>query len=97
MNVTIKDVAREANVSTSTVSRVISNSDKISDKTKKRVNEVIKKLNYTPNIIARGLVKNRTGILAVVLPTEAEDIFSNPFFIQAMKGISIFHQLNYFV
>lgn len=92
MNITIKDVAREANVSTSTVSRVISNSDKISDKTKKKVNEVIKKLNYTPNIIARGLVKNRTGILAVVLPTEAEDIFSNPFFIQAMKGISICSQ-----
>ena len=92
MNVTIKDVAREANVSTSTVSRVISNSDKISDKTKKRVNEVIKKLNYTPNVIARGLAKNRTGILAVILPTEAEDIFSNPFFIQAMKGISICSQ-----
>lgn len=89
MKVTIKDVAKEANVATSTVSRVLANSDKISDKTKARVNEAIKKLNYTPNIIARGLANNKTRILAVILPKEAENIFANPFFIQAMKGISI--------
>lgn len=98
MKVTIKDVAREANVATSTVSRVLSNSHKISDKTKERVNEAIKKLNYTPNIIARGLANNRTRILAVILPKEAEDIFSNPFFVQAMKGISIYAQKeNYYI
>ncbi|MBD7916391.1 LacI family DNA-binding transcriptional regulator [Clostridium sp. Sa3CUN1] len=89
MKVTIKDVAREANVATSTVSRVLSNSDKISEETKIRVNAAIKKLNYTPNIVARGLANKKTRILAVILPNEAEDIFSNPFFIQAMKGISI--------
>lgn len=89
MKVTIKDVAKEANVATSTVSRVLANSDKISDKTKERVNEAIKKLNYTPNIIARGLANKKTRILAVILPKEAENIFANPFFIQAMKGISI--------
>lgn len=98
MKVTIKDVAREANVATSTVSRVLSNSHKISDKTKERVNEAIKKLNYTPNIIARGLANNKTRILAVILPKEAEDIFSNPFFVQAMKGISIYAQKeNYYI
>lgn len=89
MKITIKDVAKEANVATSTVSRVLANSDKISDKTKERVNAAIKKLNYTPNIIARGLANNKTRILAVILPKEAENIFANPFFIQAMKGISI--------
>lgn len=98
MKVTIKDVAREANVATSTVSRVLSNSHKISDKTKEKVNEAIKKLNYTPNIIARGLANNRTRILAVILQKEAEDIFSNPFFVQAMKGISIYAQKeNYYI
>lgn len=98
MKVTIKDVAREANVATSTVSRVLSNSHKISDKTKERVNEAIKKLKYTPNIIARGLANSKTRILAVILPKEAEDIFSNPFFVQAMKGISIYAQKeNYYI
>ena len=81
MKITIKDVAKEANVATSTVSRVLANSDKISDKTKERVNAAIKKLNYTPNIIARGLANNKTRILAVILPKEAENIFANPFFI----------------
>ena len=46
MKVTIKDVAKEANVATSTVSRVLSNSPKISEKTKEKVHEAIKKLNY---------------------------------------------------
>lgn len=98
MKVTIKDVAREAKVATSTVSRVLSNSHKISEETKRKVNDAIKKLNYTPNIIARGLAQNKTRILAVVLPEEAEDLFSNPFFIQAMKGISICAQKeNYYI
>lgn len=98
MKVTIKDVAKEANVATSTVSRVLSNSNRISEETKARVNDAIKKLNYTPNIVARGLANKKTRILAVILPNEAEDIFSNPFFIQAMKGISICaQQENYYI
>ncbi|MDQ0149454.1 LacI family DNA-binding transcriptional regulator [Eubacterium multiforme] len=89
MKVTIKDVAKEANVAPSTVSRVISNSHKISEETKAKVNKAIKKLNYTPNVMARGLVSNKTRILGVVLPNEAADLFSNPFFVEAMKGMSI--------
>lgn len=92
MAVTIKDVAREANVATSTVSRVLSNNAKISDKTKKKVQEAIEKLNYRPNAIARGLANNKTRILGVVLPNEAQDLFANPFFLQAMKGMSLYAQ-----
>ena len=98
MKVTIKDVAKEANVATSTVSRVLSNSPRISEETKKKVNEAIKKLNYTPNVVARGLANNRTRILAVVLPDGAEKMFSNPFFAQALKGISVCAQKeNYYI
>ena len=79
MKVTIKDLAREAQVATSTVSRVLANSRKISEETKERVNEAIKKLNYTPSIVARGLANNRTRILAVLLPGGAEVSFENPF------------------
>lgn len=98
MKVTIKDVAKEANVATSTVSRVLSNSPRISEETKKKVNAAIKKLNYTPNVVARGLANNRTRILAVVLPDGAEKMFSNPFFAQALKGISVCAQKeNYYI
>lgn len=98
MKATIKDVAREANVATSTVSRVLANSDKISEETKIRVKAAIKKLNYTPSVVARGLAKNKTRIIAVILPQEAESSFENPFFVQAMKGISMCAQKeNYYI
>ena len=51
MKVTIKDVAREAQVATSTVSRVLANSRKISEETKERVNEAIKKLNNREKLV----------------------------------------------
>ena len=89
MKVTIKDVARDAGVSSSTVSRVMSDSPRIGEATKKRVRESIKKLGYKPNILARSLVRKETKIIGVVMPHEADSLFSNPFFIQAMKGISI--------
>lgn len=98
MKITIKDVAKEANVATSTVSRVLSNNPKISEKTKEKVHEAIKKLNYKPNAIARSLANNRTRILGVVLPEDADDILNNPFFINAMKGMSMYAQKkNYYI
>ncbi|GAA0714570.1 LacI family DNA-binding transcriptional regulator [Paraclostridium ghonii] len=98
MKITIKDVAKEANVATSTVSRVLSNNPRISEETKKIVNKAIKKLNYKPNPIARSLVKNKTRILGVVLPSKGEDLLTNPFFINAMKGMSMYAQSkNYYI
>lgn len=98
MKVTIKDVAKEAKVATSTVSRVLSNNSSISEETKGRVIEAIQKLNYKPNIIARSLANNKTKILGVVLPSEAQDLLTNTFFVNAMKGMSIYAQIkNYYI
>ena len=98
MKVTIKDVAREANVATSTVSRVLSDNPRISDETKQRVHEAIKKLNYRPNPIARSLANNKTRILGVVLPSDCDELLTNPFFINAMKGMSMYAQSkNYYI
>lgn len=98
MKVTIKDVAKEANVATSTVSRVLSNSSRISEETKKRVHEAIKKLNYNPNVIARSLANNKTKIIGVVIPSESQDLLTNHFFIKAMKGMSkCAQEKNYYI
>ncbi|MGL5229522.1 MAG: LacI family DNA-binding transcriptional regulator, partial [Cetobacterium sp.] len=70
MKITIKEIAIDAGVSVSTVSRVISDSSKISESTKEKVRESIKRLNYKPNIMARGLVKKKTGVLGVIMPEE---------------------------
>ena len=92
MKVTIKDVAKEADVATSTVSRVLSNNPRISETTRKRVQEAIDKLGYEPNAMARSLARQRTKILGVVLPNEAKDLFTNPFFITSMQGMSLYAQ-----
>lgn len=92
MHVTIKDVAKAAGVSPSTVSRVIADSPKISEATKKRVFETMNEMKYEPNIIARSLANRVTYTLGLILPTKEEAIFDNPFFIQAMRGLSIYAQ-----
>jgi len=90
MSITIKDVAREANVSPSTVSRVISENPRISEKTKKKVRDIIIKLNYHPNVVARSLANKSTNIIGIILTSEIEDLSKNPFFIQVMEGISAY-------
>ncbi|BEP27865.1 LacI family DNA-binding transcriptional regulator [Helicovermis profundi] len=92
MKVTIKDVAKKANVSPSTVSRVIANNPRISDKTKEKVHKTLKELHYRPNVIARSLVSNKTNILGLIIPNSNENLFKNPFFIDVLRGISIYAQ-----
>jgi len=82
MNTTIKDVAKLAGVHPSTVSRVINNDSRISEKTKNKVIYVINKLGYTPNAIARGLKTKRTNTIGMLIP----DI-TNPFFADLARGV----------
>src|ERR1041385_7864796 len=64
--VTISQVAKEAGVSSQTVSRVINNRQEISSETRQRVQEVIKRLGYQPNVLARSLIQRRSHTLGVV-------------------------------
>ncbi len=82
MKVTIKDIARIAEVSTATVSKVINNKDDdIGQATKDRVRRIIKEYNYVPNIMARSLVTKKTKTIGLVIP----DI-RNPFFPELARG-----------
>lgn len=80
--VTISDVAKLANVSTATVSRVLSNSGNVKKETTEKVLEAIQKLNYQPNVLARQLRKLETKTILVVVP----DI-TNTFFSKILRGI----------
>lgn len=88
MAVTIKDVAKIANVAPSTVSRVIANSPRISEKTKKRVREVMEELGYHPNFIARSLASHSTRAIGLVMPSSSDAVFQNPFFPTVLTGLS---------
>lgn len=88
MAVTIKDVAKIANVNPSTVSRVIANSPQISEKTKRTVREAMEKLGYYPNHHARSLANQSAQSIGIVLPSSGGELFQNPFFPQVIRGIS---------
>ena len=72
MTITIYDVAKEAKVSMATVSRVVNNNPNVKEDTRVRVQEVIKKLRYTPNEVARGLASKKTKTIGIVLPDIAD-------------------------
>ena len=83
MNVTIKDIAKAANVSIATVSRVINNKNQgVGQETREKILKIIEDLNYYPNRIARGMVTKQSNMLGLILP----DI-SNPFFPDLVRGV----------
>ena len=81
-NITIYDVAREANVSMATVSRVVNGNPNVKPATRKKVADVINRLGYRPNAVARGLASKKTTTVGVVIP----DI-SSIFFAELARGI----------
>ena len=97
MPVTIKDVAKAAGVSPSTVTRVIQNKSTISDETKKRVRKAMKELNYHPNLNARSLVSSYTQVIGLVLPDDSDVFYQNPFFPSVLRGIAQVASENHFL
>src|SRR5205085_4226043 len=81
MRVTMRQVADRAGVSAMTVSRVINDSPRVSADTRRRVEAAIAELGYVPNRLARGLIRQKTGALGVIVPDVA-----NPFFTLVVRG-----------
>lgn len=79
---TIQDVAGEAGVSITTVSRVINNNYPVSKEARMRVENAIKKLDFNPSFLARGLIMKKTGVIGIVVPG-----ITNMFFTMVVKGI----------
>jgi LacI family transcriptional regulator len=82
MVVTIRDVARAAGVSISTVSRALAAPEQVAAGTRDRVQEAARSMGYRPNRAARGLITGRTGSIGLVVPD-----LENPFFGSICKGV----------
>jgi len=82
MRVSIKDIAKAAGVSHSTVSRALSDSSLVSDETKARVQRLAREMGYSPNALARSLVTRQTHTVGVVVTTIAD-----PFIAEVVQGI----------
>lgn len=83
---TIRDIAEIAGVATSTVSRALSNPQRVNARTREKIERIASELHYVPSSQARGLSSGRTGVIAVLVP----DI-TNPFFFDIIRGTQ--HQL----
>lgn len=80
----IREVAQEAGVGVGTVSRALNGSGYVSPETRKKIEKAAKKLNYTPNELARNLYHNKTGIVGVIVPD-----LEHPFFSSLVKHIEM--------
>ena len=85
---TIKDVAKLAGVSPSTVTRVLQDKSSISEATKKKVRQAMETLNYHPNVNARSLASKKTNVIGVVLPEDSDAFYQNSFFPEVIRGIA---------
>lgn len=82
MNITIKDVAKAANVSVATVSRVLNNKNNVSEEAVQAVNRAVEELGYSPNFLGRDLRKSETKrILAIIATTEQS------FYSEVLRGM----------
>ena len=80
--VSIKDVAELAGVSIATVSRCINNPEKVTERTRAKVQDAISQTGYSPNTIAQSFRRGRTNLIMVVIPSVGD-----PFFSALMRGV----------
>ncbi|WP_208592017.1 LacI family DNA-binding transcriptional regulator [Gracilibacillus suaedae] len=86
MTITIKDVAKKANVSIATVSRIVNNKPGYSKETEQKVLQVIQELGYHPNGLARGLISKRTHTIGVLVPEISSMLMSE--FISGIEHVT---------
>lgn len=85
---TLDEIAKLADVSRATVSRVVNNYPHIKPEVRERVQAIITKTGFQPNLIARSLASDRSGIIGLVIPNTPRMVFTDPFFPTLIQGIT---------
>jgi LacI family transcriptional regulator len=88
MRKTIDYVAQLAKVSKATVSRVLNNSSKVTEKTRERVMKAIKESGYYPSAMARRLTTNKAETIGLIIPSPQDKTFGNPFYTEILRGFT---------
>lgn len=87
---TLEEVAALAGVSSSTASRVINGSPRVSEQTTARVNAAIAKVGYVPNRAARSLARRSTQTVAMMVPERTAEFFADPYFAEVIQGAAMY-------
>lgn len=85
---TIGQIAEMAGVSKATVSRVLNNKPDVNPETRDKIMSIIEQNKFTPNAFAKAMSSNKSNTIGLIIPYEAEYIFSNPFYVEVLRGIS---------
>ena len=95
-NLTLEDVAKQAGVSRSTVSRVVNDDPNVNENVRKRVKDVIRSTGYHPHAAARSLASQHSNMIGLVLPRSVSSFFTDPYFPRLTQGVAqACNQLNY--
>ena len=84
----MSDVAKLAGVSPATISRVISNRPGVGEKTRQRVLALLNNMDYHPSVSAQSLAGKKSNTLGLVIPRDAAYVFSNPYYLEMLRGIT---------
>lgn len=84
---TLEEIGKQAGVSRSTVSRVLNDHPDVRSEVRARVKAVIEDTGYMPNQAARALVSSRTGLIGLVMLTEVDELFGDPYYSALVEGI----------
>lgn len=87
-DLTLEDIAKQAGVSRSTVSRVVNDQPYVRKDVRERVLKVIQSTGYHPNLAARTLASQRSWMIGLVLPRSVSSFFSDPYFPRLVQGIA---------
>ena len=85
---TLEEIAKLAGVSRATVSRVVNNYPHIKPDVRERVQQIIAQTGFQPNLIARSLASDRSGIIGLIIPNNPRMVFTDPFFPTLIHGIT---------
>ena len=88
MNLTLEDIAQQAGVSRSTVSRVVNNHPNVSEKVRQRVLNIIQETSYQPHAAARALASQHSWMIGLILPHSVSSFFTDPYYPHLTKGIA---------
>lgn len=88
MGITIDEIAKLAGVSKTTVSRVLNNKPDVKPETREIIMSLISKYDFQPNAFAKAISLKKSQTIGLIIPYEADYIFSNPFYAEVMRGIS---------
>ncbi len=87
-NLTLEDIAKQAGVSRSTVSRVVNDDPNVKEQVRTRVQEVIHSTGYSPHAAARSLASKRSWMIGLVLPHTVSSFFADPYFPRLTQGVA---------